>query len=200
MNSFLLFSNEIRPILQSRHRDKSNAQISKLVGEEWHKLEDEKKKVFTERAEKIKEEFNRQHPNFVYTKRRRRKSQYLKQLSHGPYTHYSLQNSYNYGMHMNEFGMEESMMSFDDMGQGFVGHPFPYANGGYMRHHLNSPFPFPIHNRGPSLYNNHPQPTYSDNQPETPFEQRDPNVEDEEKSKTEKNKGTTEQDMVTKEE
>jgi hypothetical protein len=73
MNSFLLFSNEIRPILQAKYKEKSNAQISKLIGEQWHKMDSEKKKAYVEAAEKIKEEFNKQHPDFVYTKRSRKR-------------------------------------------------------------------------------------------------------------------------------
>lgn len=75
MNSFLLFSNEIRPILQAKYKgnendiaqvhnavansryrlEKSNAQISKLIGEQWHKMDSEKKKAYVDAAEKIKE-------------------------------------------------------------------------------------------------------------------------------------------------
>jgi hypothetical protein len=35
--------------------EKSNAQISKLIGEQWHKMDAEKKKAYVEQAEKIKE-------------------------------------------------------------------------------------------------------------------------------------------------
>lgn len=73
MNSFLLFSNEIRPILQAKYKEKSNAQISKLIGEQWHKMDSEKKKAYVEAAEKIKEQFNKEHPDFVYTKRSRKR-------------------------------------------------------------------------------------------------------------------------------
>jgi hypothetical protein len=73
MNSFLLFSNEIRPILQAKYKEKSNAQISKLIGEQWHKMDSEKKKAYVDAAEKIKEQFNKEHPDFVYTKRSRKR-------------------------------------------------------------------------------------------------------------------------------
>lgn len=156
MNSFLLFSNEIRPVLQARHKDKTNAQISKLVGEEWHKLDADKKKTFTERAEKIKMEFSRQHPDFVYTKRRRRKSQYVREISSNPYAHYSIPNNYTYGMHMSEFGMlQDDMMSYDDINGGMIGYPFPYPGGSYPRHHLSSPFQ--VHSRNVSFYSNQQQ-------------------------------------------
>jgi len=68
MNSFLLFSNEMRPILQAQNKDQSNAQISKLLGNAWKALPGEEKVKFVERAAKIKLDFSAAHPDYVYTK------------------------------------------------------------------------------------------------------------------------------------
>jgi hypothetical protein len=68
MNSFLLFSNEMRPILQAQHKDQTNAQISKLLGQHWKALSSEEKRTYVEAASKIKTDFTAAHPDYVYTK------------------------------------------------------------------------------------------------------------------------------------
>jgi len=73
MNSFLLFSNEQRPILQAENPDKSNAEISKLLGQKWKSMPADKKSVYMDKAAKIKAKFHQAHPNFVYTKGPRKK-------------------------------------------------------------------------------------------------------------------------------
>jgi len=78
MNSFLLYSNEVRPFLQQKYKDRSNAQISKIIGEQWHTMSTDKKRKYVQKAEKIKEEFTREHPDFVYTKKKRRKRRRIK--------------------------------------------------------------------------------------------------------------------------
>jgi len=85
MNSFLLFSNEMRPILQAQNKDQSNAQISKLLGNAWKALPIEEKKKYVERAAKIKTDFSAAHPDYVYTKtprkHKKRKLSVEKELS-----------------------------------------------------------------------------------------------------------------------
>jgi len=85
MNSFLLFSNEMRPILQAQNKDQSNAQISKLLGNAWKALPIEEKKRYVERAAKIKTDFSAAHPDYVYTKtprkHKKRKLSVEKELS-----------------------------------------------------------------------------------------------------------------------
>eukprot|EP01092_Planopodium_desertum_P005596 TRINITY_DN23452_c0_g2_i2.p1 TRINITY_DN23452_c0_g2~~TRINITY_DN23452_c0_g2_i2.p1 ORF type:complete len:355 (-),score=9.02 TRINITY_DN23452_c0_g2_i2:64-1128(-) len=73
MNSFLLFSNEQRPILQAENPDKSNAEISKLLGSKWKSMSVDKKQIYIDKAAKIKAKFHQAHPNFVYTKGPRKK-------------------------------------------------------------------------------------------------------------------------------
>eukprot|EP01117_Protostelium_nocturnum_P004486 TRINITY_DN161_c0_g1_i2.p1 TRINITY_DN161_c0_g1~~TRINITY_DN161_c0_g1_i2.p1 ORF type:complete len:211 (+),score=47.91 TRINITY_DN161_c0_g1_i2:288-920(+) len=48
----------------------SNAQISKKLGENWKKLDPDVKKIYRERAERIKERFNLENPDFVYNRKR----------------------------------------------------------------------------------------------------------------------------------
>lgn len=153
MNSFLLFSNEIRPILQAKYRDKSNAQISKLVGEEWHKLDEEKKKEYILKAEKIKEEFNKMYPNFVYTKRRRKRYQTTNLHQKARYDIYP--NYYYYNQYINDqpyslmhppsiYDLEtHDHFEHDYYYQSMINNTYPLPpNTHAMRHHLSSPFTF----------------------------------------------------------
>lgn len=57
MNSFMLFSNEMRPILQAKHRDSNNAQISKMLGTQWKAMSPQEKQPYIDAALKIKTEF-----------------------------------------------------------------------------------------------------------------------------------------------
>jgi len=73
MNSFMLFSNELRPVLQSIHPDHTNNDISKLLGNIWKSMSEEQKNPYVQRAAKIKAEFAVQHPDFTYSKNQRKK-------------------------------------------------------------------------------------------------------------------------------
>ncbi len=68
MNSFLVFSNQTRPILQAENKDLNNAQISKLLGTKWQMMSDEDRASYVETATKIRAEFSAAHPDYVYTK------------------------------------------------------------------------------------------------------------------------------------
>lgn len=57
MNSFLLYSNEMRPILQAQHRDSTNAQISKMLGAKWKAMTPLEKQSYVDAAAKVKIEF-----------------------------------------------------------------------------------------------------------------------------------------------
>lgn len=73
MNSFMLFSNQYRSVLQFENKERTNTQISKLLGEAWKSMPLEAKKPYMERAAKIKADFNAAHPDYVYTKTIRKK-------------------------------------------------------------------------------------------------------------------------------
>ena len=51
-SAYLYFCAERRPVLQTQHKGSSMGDISKLLGEEWHKLNDDDKKPFVELHEK----------------------------------------------------------------------------------------------------------------------------------------------------
>eukprot|EP00274_Cyanoptyche_gloeocystis_P004542 CAMPEP_0196653042 /NCGR_PEP_ID=MMETSP1086-20130531/2606_1 /TAXON_ID=77921 /ORGANISM="Cyanoptyche gloeocystis , Strain SAG4.97" /LENGTH=564 /DNA_ID=CAMNT_0041984007 /DNA_START=34 /DNA_END=1728 /DNA_ORIENTATION=+ len=71
-NSFLVFSNVYRPKLRAEHKNMSNAEVSKLLGEKWKNLSASEKQKYVEQAHRIKQEFNAMHPDYVYTKTPRR--------------------------------------------------------------------------------------------------------------------------------
>jgi len=82
MNSFMLFSNEMRPILQSIHPDSTNNDISKLLGNIWKSMSADLKRPYMDRAAKIKAEFSTQHPDFTYSNRGQRRK--VKKRKHDP--------------------------------------------------------------------------------------------------------------------
>ena len=57
MNSFLIYSNEMRPILQAQHRGSTNAQISKILGAKWKAMTPQDKQTYVDAAAKVKIEF-----------------------------------------------------------------------------------------------------------------------------------------------
>jgi len=69
MNAFLIFSSERRPELQKLDPSMTTAMQSKILGDEWAKMDEKKKIEYTERAKLLKSEFQESHPDFVYTRR-----------------------------------------------------------------------------------------------------------------------------------
>jgi len=82
MNSFMLFSNEMRPILQSIHPDSTNNDVSKLLGNIWKSMSADLKRPYTDRAAKIKAEFSTQYPDFTYSNKGQRRK--IKKRKHDP--------------------------------------------------------------------------------------------------------------------
>jgi len=82
MNSFMLFSNEMRPILQSIHPDNTNNDISKLLGNIWKSMSSDLKRPYMDRAAKIKADFSSQHPDFTYSNKGQRRKP--KKRKHDP--------------------------------------------------------------------------------------------------------------------
>jgi hypothetical protein len=78
MNSFMVFSNEMRPLLQEQNKSLTNNDVSKILGNMWKDLPADQKKPYIERALAIKASFNLQHPDYVYTKSPRKRSKNLK--------------------------------------------------------------------------------------------------------------------------
>ena len=73
MNSFMVFSNEMRPLLQEQNKALTNNDVSKILGTMWKDMKPEQKKPYIERALSIKAAFNVQHPDYVYTKSPRKR-------------------------------------------------------------------------------------------------------------------------------
>ncbi|KAJ1903612.1 hypothetical protein IWQ60_012558, partial [Tieghemiomyces parasiticus] len=69
MNAFLVFSSERRAQYKIESPHISTAEQSKLLGEEWSQMPDERKQLFYQRARDLKTKFTQDHPDFVYTRR-----------------------------------------------------------------------------------------------------------------------------------
>eukprot|EP00741_Cyanophora_paradoxa_P002541 tig00000076_g2465.t1 len=64
-NCFILFMKEARPKLKEKWPHLTNAQISKLLGDLWAALPAEKKRKYEDMADRLREEFERQHPDLA---------------------------------------------------------------------------------------------------------------------------------------
>ena len=73
MNAFILFSNAKRAELATQNPGLSNAEVSRLLGEQWRDLHPYEKSRFVAAAKKIKEDFHQQHPEakVAYSRARR---------------------------------------------------------------------------------------------------------------------------------
>jgi len=83
MNSFMLFSNEMRPVLQDQNKALTNNDISKMLGQMWKDMPYDQKRPYLERALEIKSQFNACHPDYTYTKspRKRQKINKLRKFT-----------------------------------------------------------------------------------------------------------------------
>src|SRR5687767_1670107 len=59
-NSFMLFSQEQRSLIQKEDKNLSNAEISKILGQRWRELHPSKKQIYRDRAEQLRVEFDKQ--------------------------------------------------------------------------------------------------------------------------------------------
>src|SRR5688500_14472613 len=82
MNSFMLFSHEMRPSLQEQDKALTNNDISCMLGQMWKEMSEEAKKPYIEEALSIKDVFNAAHPDYTYTKspRKRQKGKLKKRV------------------------------------------------------------------------------------------------------------------------
>lgn len=65
-NSFMLFAQDYRKKCKQEHPQLSNSTISILLGRKWKNLEATEKEFYIQKAAKMKEEFELQHPDFSY--------------------------------------------------------------------------------------------------------------------------------------
>ena len=70
MNAYMLWSKQYRRELISKGLD--GATVSKLLAEEWHKLEEGEKKKFYNQAEILRKLHQEQHPDYKYSPKARK--------------------------------------------------------------------------------------------------------------------------------
>ena len=70
MNAYMLWSKQYRRELISKGLD--GATVSKLLAEEWHKLEETEKKKFYNQAEYLRKLHQEQHPDYKYSPKARK--------------------------------------------------------------------------------------------------------------------------------
>ncbi|KAK9719622.1 High mobility group, variant 2 [Basidiobolus ranarum] len=69
MNAFLIYASERRPQLQQADPTMTTAAQSKILGDEWAKMDESRKLEYVERARTLKTEFLETNPDYVYTRR-----------------------------------------------------------------------------------------------------------------------------------
>ncbi|CAD6930188.1 unnamed protein product [Tilletia caries] len=73
MNAFLLFSRYRRKEAQLAGGSSiTTAQFSAMLGEEWRKLSDERRKFWRDQATQVREQFNREFPSYRYSRTKRK--------------------------------------------------------------------------------------------------------------------------------
>ena len=88
MNAFMLFSKELRGAVHKRHPKKDNRSVSKLLGtffknfinllnlalgEMWNGLKDGEKAKFQQQAADLKEQHYKDHPDWKWSNKDRRR-------------------------------------------------------------------------------------------------------------------------------
>jgi hypothetical protein len=69
MNAFLIFSVKRRRELSSQNPTLATSEISTILGDEWAKMDADLKNNFILQAQMLKNNFDREHPDYVYTRR-----------------------------------------------------------------------------------------------------------------------------------
>jgi len=70
-NAFMLFSNDLRSIVQSQHPNVSNQEVSKLLGVIWRNLSEDQKGGYYQRAYDGRTQFRKEHPHYVFSRRKK---------------------------------------------------------------------------------------------------------------------------------
>uniref|UniRef100_A0A8R1E2U0 Sex-determining region Y protein n=1 Tax=Caenorhabditis japonica TaxID=281687 RepID=A0A8R1E2U0_CAEJA len=73
MNAFMVWSQQRRQQISATGQKFHNSDISKMLGAEWRKMDERDKIPFVDRAKQLREEHFRDHPDYVYRPRRRKR-------------------------------------------------------------------------------------------------------------------------------
>jgi len=65
-NSFMIWAQTYRKKVFEDNTTLNNAEISKLLGQQWKTLSNEEKQIYKDKAEQVKEEHKIQFPNYKY--------------------------------------------------------------------------------------------------------------------------------------
>lgn len=73
MNAFMVWAQAARRALSKTHPTLHNAQLSKTLGNLWHRLTDEQRAPFIEEANRLRDEHKSEHPDYKYQPKRKPK-------------------------------------------------------------------------------------------------------------------------------
>lgn len=71
LNSFMVWAKERRRLMNRNNPRMRNAEISKILGEEWRKMPEEEKKPYVDEAVRLRRQHKVDHPNYRYRPRRK---------------------------------------------------------------------------------------------------------------------------------
>lgn len=173
LNSFMVWAKERRRQMNRDNPKMRNAEISKILGEEWKQLSDDVKKPFIEEAIRLRRQHKIDHPNYRYRPRRKNRlvdpcssgetipgsDRYRQQFAPYPNTrptssgflaHHPLQQDYKPAMFQSRYGLEKH--SF--VGTEHISKPSGNASASYIP-------PIPMRPTDLSPWNSYLSPTSS---------------------------------------
>ncbi|XP_068701940.1 transcription factor SOX-15-like [Montipora foliosa] len=171
LNSFMVWAKERRRQMNRDNPKMRNAEISKILGEEWKQLSDDVKKPFIEEAIRLRRQHKIDHPNYRYRPRRKNRlesgsagemvqnsDRYRQQFAPYPNTRptssgfltHSIPQDYKAAMFPPRYGLENHGF----VGTEHVSKPVGSASAGYIP-------PFPVRPSDLPPWNGYLSPTSS---------------------------------------
>ncbi|KAK0205225.1 high mobility group box domain-containing protein [Desarmillaria ectypa] len=77
MNAFMIFARLRRPQISAENHSLRTGDISKILSKEWATMSFSDKEWYQDQAKKLKVEFNRKYPHYVYRRKSTRRRQQL---------------------------------------------------------------------------------------------------------------------------